>query len=164
LCWQTVEQQFIPALAIASAVIAHFMKQQKKPETEKAIWDRKSTNGLILIVLLLFGGSICFYFLPGYFRDRHALDYTERTTGTVVSIKRKEILTQGFYGQRISTYSYEILFTYKVNTQSYTNTNNFFNKGKYQKFVSGIYKSNFTKAIDIKYNIKNPKESLILIE
>jgi hypothetical protein len=102
--------------------------------------------------------------LPGYFRDRQALDYKERTTGTVVSIKGKEILTQGFYGQRISTYSYEILFTYKVNSLAYTNTNNFFNEGKYRSFVSSIYKSNFTKTIDIKYNNKNPKESSILIE
>jgi hypothetical protein len=26
LCWQTVEQQFIPALAIASSVVCYFKK------------------------------------------------------------------------------------------------------------------------------------------
>ncbi len=26
LCWQTVEQQFIPALAIASAVVGHMIE------------------------------------------------------------------------------------------------------------------------------------------
>lgn len=140
------------------------MKQQKKPENKKNSWDRKSTFRLIVLVLLLSGGFICLYFLPGYFRDREAINYKGTTTGTVVSIKEKEISTQGFYGQRISTNSYEIFYVYTVNSQVYTNTNNLSNKGKYSKFVASIYKSNYTKTIEIKYNEKNPKESLIIIE
>jgi hypothetical protein len=41
LCWQTVEQQFIPALAIASSVMVHFMT------------DRQPMKKAILILLFL---------------------------------------------------------------------------------------------------------------
>ena len=34
LCWQTVEQQFIPALAIASAVTIKFRKSRQKPDKQ----------------------------------------------------------------------------------------------------------------------------------
>lgn len=140
------------------------MKQQKNTENEKASWDRESIKKLILTVLLFAVGYICIYFVPGYFRDRKANELNGVSSGIVVKIEPKSILTQGFYGQKESIYSYELTFVYTVDSKTYINTNDFPNKGKYVGLISSIRKSNFTKKVDINYNEGNPQESFIIVE
>jgi len=48
LCWQTVEQQFIPALAIASTVMQHIKKQDfreiMKELAKTNLYERQTLN------------------------------------------------------------------------------------------------------------------------
>ena len=44
MCWQTVEQQFIPALAIASAVSQQLVKKVKKPKGDGRLTGKIKMN------------------------------------------------------------------------------------------------------------------------
>jgi hypothetical protein len=60
LCWQTVEQQFIPALAIASAVTS----KRKKMTTEKKI--RQTTRTILILSFVLIGLKYFGLWLEGF--------------------------------------------------------------------------------------------------
>jgi hypothetical protein len=139
------------------------MKKEKPPEIIKVTWERKSTYRLILLILVLCIG-FSFLLVPEYLRNIKINNYKGRTTGTVLSIKENKSLTQGFYGQKTFISYYEVIFTYTVNRKTYRNVNNLANEGKYYQFVLSIYKSNYSRSVDVEYIENNPQESLILVE
>lgn len=140
------------------------MKREKKIEKPNIAWGRKSTIRLIQLVLLLSVLILGAYFVPSFYRERKANELNGISSGIVIKIEPKSISTQGFYGQKESIYSYELTYIYTVNSKTYTNTNNFPPLGKYFELISSIRKSNFTKKVDVNYNINDPQESLIIVE
>jgi hypothetical protein len=134
------------------------------PNLRMTLWDKKSTYRLIFVLLILFTIFYLLFFYPSELRDKKVDAYNGYTTGTVLSIEENNLLSQNFDGQHTLTISYNVTFIYKVNGKTYSNTNVIDNSGKYKKLIKNIFLSNYTKKIDIKYDITNPQESMIMIE
>jgi len=135
----------------------------KKKHTK---WDRKSTVYLIAVTIILasvLALIIGVSSLPEYFRNNKEKKYDGETTGIVKSINGVKSNYQNPEKQTYSTPFHTVNFTYKVKGKEYSNNNNIQNKGKYKKFITQIYESDFKKEITVKYMTDRPQKSMIII-
>jgi hypothetical protein len=140
------------------------MKKKRIVTEIKEKWDKKSTLNLVLLILAIIPFIIIFTVMPVYLRNYKLGKYEGNVSGWVLSIKANYTEYQSFRGSITMKPFYIVAFVYKVNGKEYRNSNNIPNKGKYKKFILGIYESNYKKKISIKYSLNNPQNSLILIE
>jgi uncharacterized protein YebE (UPF0316 family) len=126
------------------------------------IADWKSIAWVIGVLLILVGLGI-FVRLPEIIRNHRTSNYEGTTVGVIRELKENTRLKQGLDGTDFVIESYSVDYYFQLNGVTYNRTDiipaTADNYNRLKKILTG----NNNRAVKIKYDLKNPTRSLLIL-
>jgi hypothetical protein len=126
-------------------------------------WDLKSVLWSIGVTLVI-AGIVVIGFLPEIVRTTRIEDLRGETIGEITTLKENTIIRQGKLGSRVVVDSYEVSYVYNVENMTYNKTEIIRGNAKLIAHLNNIKENIKPKEIKVRYDLKNPSQSLINIE